>query len=112
MHKTVDDYIASLGGAGKEWVTLFVSFMRNNYPHVSEGLSYQIPTYKKGNTYLAFAAAPSHFIFQTWEREVLEQMRDLLPGAEFTKDKVKVLYKDVRSQKVLLEGCRSILEDA
>lgn len=109
MSKTVDEYLAHLGEPGRGWVKEFVGFMRREYPVVSEGISYQIPTYKVGNTYVAFSAAKGHFTFHTIDFERLGKLREELPGIRFGKGSAKVDYENEAAKPALYACIRDIL---
>lgn len=110
MVKTVDEYISTLEEPGRAWVQEFVGFMRREYPGVSEGISYQIPTYKTGNTYVAFSTAKAHFTFHTLDFARLEKLKEELPGIRFGKGSAKVPYDDVGAKPALFAAARDIIE--
>lgn len=112
MAKTVDEYITTLQEPGREWVSGFVECMRGEYPEISEGIAYQIPTYKFGNTYVAFSATQGHFTFHTQDFVCLEMLKIMLPGVRFGKGSAKVDYTDKEARQVLKASIRLIVHRA
>lgn len=112
MAKTVEEYLATLQSPGRDWVNSFVEFMHREFPEVSEGISYQIPTYKFGNNYVAFSAAKEHFTFHTLDFEYLEMLKVMLPRARFGKGSAKVDYTDKEARGVLRASIRMIIHRA
>lgn len=110
MVKTVDEYIGTLAEPGRAWVQEFVGFMRREYPGVSEGISYQIPTYKVGNTYVAFSTAKAHFTFHTLDFARLERLKEELPDIRFGKGSAKVPYDCEEAKPALFAAARDIIE--
>jgi uncharacterized protein YdhG (YjbR/CyaY superfamily) len=108
--KTVDEYVNSFEGVKKEWLTIFVSFMRENFPEVQETISYQMPMYKFNRKYIAFSAAKEHFTFHSLDFEMIEALKELLPRAKFGKGSAKVKYEDRESIPILFEMSRRIVE--
>lgn len=109
MVHTVDEYLAFLTDPGRSWVQEFVDFMRREYPGVSEGISYQIPTYKVGNTYVAFSVAKDHFTFHTLDFERLEVLKKELPDIRYGRGSAKVPYDDEEAKPALYAAIRDII---
>jgi len=107
----VNNYINDLEGEKKEWVTTFVTFMRENFPDIKETISFQIPTYKFNGIYISFSAkAKEHFTFHSIDFEMIEELKKLLPNAKFGKGCAKVKYEDQGAIPVLCDMCRKIIE--
>jgi len=106
----VDDYINQFDNEQKEWLTTFVTFMRENYPNLPEIISYQMPTYKFNRTYIAFSVAKDHFSFHTLDFEMIEELKQQLPRAKFGKGCAKVKYSDRESIPILFEMSRKIID--
>ncbi len=109
MANTIDEYVNSFEGEQKEWLTTFVTFMRENYPDIPGTISYQMPTFKFGGKYIAFSAAKDHFSYHTLDFEMVEELKTLLPRAKFGKGCAKVSYKDQESIPILFEMSRKIV---
>jgi len=107
---TVNDYINSFEGVKKEWLTTFVSFMRESFPNLQEKISYQMPTYKFNGKYIAFSIAKDHFSFHTLDFEMIEELKGLLPRAKFGKGCAKVKYNDNAAIPILFDMCRKIVD--
>lgn len=107
---TVDEYLASLGGEAKEWAETFVRFMRENYPGVSEGLSYQIPTYISESTLMAFSVTKTQFTFQVANGAVLDELREKMPYASFGKNKLRVPLERTDARLELLIKAKEMFE--
>jgi uncharacterized protein YdhG (YjbR/CyaY superfamily) len=72
---TINDYINSFDGVKKEWLTPFITFMRERFPNVQETISYQMPTYKFNGKYIAFSVAKDHFFFHILDFEMIEELK-------------------------------------
>jgi uncharacterized protein YdhG (YjbR/CyaY superfamily) len=110
MIETVNEYIQQFEGEPKEWLTTFVTFMRENYPDIPEIISYQIPTWKFDRTYIAFSAAKEHFTFHTVDFEMIEELKTLLPKAKFGRGSAKVKYTDRVSIPILFDMAYKIVK--
>jgi uncharacterized protein YdhG (YjbR/CyaY superfamily) len=107
---TVDDYVNSFEGEKKEWLTTFVTFMRENFPAIQETISYQMPMYKFNRNYIAFSIAKDHFTFHSLDFEMIEALKKLLPKAKFGKGSAKINYNDKAAIPVLFEMSKRIVE--
>jgi uncharacterized protein YdhG (YjbR/CyaY superfamily) len=110
MIETVNEYMQQFDGEPKEWLTTFLTFMRENYPDIPEMISYQIPTWKFNRTYIAFSAAKEHFTFHTLDFEMIEELKTLLPKAKFGRGSAKVKYADRASIPILFEMAHKIVK--
>lgn len=106
----VNEYMDRYEGEKKEWLTTFVRFMRENLPDIPETIFYQMPAYKFDGTYIAFSLASEHFTFHTLDFDMIEELRELLPGAKFGKGSAKVKYSDMEAIPVLFDAARRIIE--
>lgn len=106
---SVDDYVNSYDGVKKEWITIFIIFMRKSFPNVKETMWYQMPTYKFNGQYIAFSIAKNHFTLHTLDFELIEGLKNLLPKEKFGKGCVKVNYTDKAAIPVLFDVCRKIV---
>ncbi len=107
----VDEYVNNFDGVKKEWLTTFVSFMRQNYPDIQETISYQMPTYKFNHSYIAFSArAKDHFSYHSLDFEMIEALKGLLPNAEFGKGCAKIRYDDTAAIPILFDMSRKIID--
>jgi uncharacterized protein YdhG (YjbR/CyaY superfamily) len=106
----IDDFINNFDGVKKEWLTTFVSYMRENFPEIPEIISYQIPTYKFNRSYIAFSVAKDHFSFHSLDFEMIEELKGLLPNAKFGRGCAKVNFDDRAAVPILFEMCRKIVE--
>lgn len=65
------------------------------------------PMFKFGpsylDRYLMFTAAKAHFTTHALEFDLIEQLKDRLPGARFGKGSIKVRYDDEAPKPVLRE---------
>jgi uncharacterized protein YdhG (YjbR/CyaY superfamily) len=106
----VDDFINSFDGEKKEWLTTFVTFMRENYPEIPETISYQIPTFKFNKKYIAFSVAKEHFTYHSLDFEMIDELKTLLPRAKFGRGSAKVNFADTEYIPVLFEMSKRIVE--
>lgn len=105
---SVNEYIDSYDDEKKEWITTFVTFMRENYPNWEETIAYQMPTYKFLGQYIAFNAAKTHFTLHTLDYVMLDKLKEELSDAKFGKRCVKVKYKNKDAIPILFDACREI----
>lgn len=110
MANTVDEYINNFDGEKKEWLSTFVTFMRENYPEIAEVISYQMPMFKFNGTYIAFSVAKDHFTYHSLDFEMIEELKNLLPKAKFGKGSAKVNYSDREYIPILFDMSRRIVE--
>ena len=84
---TPQEYLDSLSGAGKEWFAEFWAYMNEKHPEYSITMFRQRPIYKKEDSYLKgylmFTVAKSHFTVHTLYFDIIEEMKNTLPGTEF-----------------------------
>ena len=109
MTKPVDDYVNSFEGEKKEWLTTFITFMRENFPEFQETISYQMPMFKFNKNYIAFSVAKDHFTFHTLDFEMIEELKTLLPRAKFGRGSAKVSYNDKAAIPILFDMSRKIV---
>lgn len=113
MITTPQEYLDSLSGAGKEWLAEFFAYMSETYPDRPVTMFRQRPMYKKEDSYLKgylmFTASKNHFTVHTLYFDIIEEMKTILPDAEFGKGCVKVKYKDVHMKKMLKEMCDKVI---
>ncbi len=114
MANPVDDYINSFESEKKEWLSTFVTHMRENFPELEETISYQMPTYKfrhqASRNYIAFSTAKDHFTFHSLDFEMIEALKDQLPRAKFGKGSAKVNYNDREYIPILFDTAKKIVE--
>jgi len=110
MAKTVDDYVNSFDGVKKEWLSTFITFMRQNFPELQETISYQMPMYKFPGSYIAFSVAKDHFSYHSLDFEMIEELKSLLPRAKFGKGCAKVLFDDKAAVPILFEMSKKIVD--
>jgi len=110
MTTAVNDYINNFEGEKKEWLTTFVTFMRENFPETQETISYQMPTFKFNKKYIAFSVAKDHFSYHSLDFEMIEALKSLLPRAKFGKGCAKVDYNDRAAIPILFAMSRKIVE--
>jgi uncharacterized protein YdhG (YjbR/CyaY superfamily) len=110
MMNPVDTFINQFDGEKKEWLTTFVTFMRERYPEITETISYQIPTYKFNKKYIGFSVASEHFSYHSLDFEMIEALKPLLPKAKFGKGCAKVRFSDREYIPILFEMIQRIIQ--
>lgn len=110
MATTVDEFVSAYDGEAREWLDIFVTFMRQNFPEAQEVISYQIPTWKfpGKKMYIAVSLAKAHFTFHTLDFDMIEELKGLLPKAQFGKGSAKVPYSERQSIPILFDMARKI----
>jgi len=113
MITTPQEYLDSLIGAEKEWLNEFLMYMKESHPEQSITMFRQRPMYKKEKSYLKgylmFTTAKNHFAVHTLYFDIIEEMKAILPDAEFGKGCVKVKYKDIDKKAALKEMCNKVI---
>lgn len=105
----VDKYIESLDSNKNELASILVNFMRQEYPDAEETFDNNRPTYKiVGKTILSFAAQKSYFSFYTNNTQILELIKELLPGASLGKGCARIKYSEENLIEILTDMCREI----
>jgi uncharacterized protein YdhG (YjbR/CyaY superfamily) len=107
---SVDEYVNNFEGVKKEWLTIFITFMHENFPDIKETISYQMPTFKFNGTYIAFSIAKDHFSFHSIDFEMIDELKKLLPNAKFGRGCAKVKFEDRASIPVLFNTCKKIVQ--
>lgn len=108
--ETVQEYVESFGGIGREWLDTLMTYMHKHHPELRETLSYQIPTFKFGKMYIAFSLAKTHFSLHTLDFEMIEQIKGQLPQAKYGKGCVKVKYANREEIPTLFQAIDLIVE--
>ena len=105
MISTPQEYFDSLDKDGKEWISEFFEYMKKNHKEYSITMFRQCPMYKKESSYLKgylmFTANKNHFSVHTLYFDIIEEMKKVLPNADFGKGCVKVKYKDISAKDAL-----------
>lgn len=108
----VNHHIESLEEDAKEWVSVFVQHMRENYPELPEFLSFQMPTYKLGNgtirKYIAFGFGKNHFSLHCVDFEYIVALKTRLKHGGKGKGCVNVKFSDVDEKDILFEAIGDI----
>lgn len=104
----INEYMEKFDGEKREWLELFVGYMRDNHPEIPGRISYQMPMFKFNGMYVAFSAASDHFTFHTLDFDMIEELKVMLPGAKFGKGSAKVPYKDKAAVSILFSAIEKI----
>jgi len=115
MISTPEEYLNSLSEIASEWVSEFFDYMEKNHQQFNITMFRQRPMYKnvednylKG--YLMFATSKTHFAIHTLEFDIIEEMKSVIPSAQFGKGCIKVKYKDTSLKPELKNMCDKVLE--
>jgi len=115
-HTIVDKFIENLSGNAKEWVTIFVNYMRSNYSDLEEVISFQMPTYKLGSgvmrNYIAFGTGKNHFSLHTTDFEYITGLKSRLKNAGKGKGCVNVKYSNKDEMDILFDAIKDICNRA
>ena len=113
MITTPQEYLDSFENDGKEWLAEFLAYMNEKHPDRPITMFRQRPMYKKVesylNSYLMFTASKSHFSVHTLYFDIIEEMKAILPKADFGKGCVKVKYKDAHMKEALKNMCDKVI---
>ena len=97
MITTPQEYLDTLESDAKDWLNEFFTYMGKKHKKQSITMFRQRPMYKKEENYLKgylmFTANPKHFAVHTLYFDIVEEMKSILPEADFGKGCVKVKYK-------------------
>src|SRR5512145_563130 len=75
---SVDDYLARLDEPERTTLARLRAQIRQAAPKATEGISYQIPTYRQNGPLVHFAAQPKHLSFTIVSLDVVNAFRDQL----------------------------------
>lgn len=110
----VDEHINQFEGEAREWLTSFVKHMRENYPHLEEVISFQMPTYKLGTgkkrNYIAFGTGKNHFSVHTIDFNYITELKTKLKNPGKGKGCVNVKFIDQQEIPILIEGIQEIIK--
>jgi hypothetical protein len=113
MINTPEEYLDTLDGDAKEWLSEFYKYMEKKHKQYSVIMFRQRPMYKKETNYLKgylmFTANPKHFSVHTLYFDIIEEMKTILPEAEFGKGCVKIKYKYINSKETLKKMCDKVI---
>lgn len=109
MLTTVQEYVDSLNGQGKEWLVEFLSYMNETHSHLKPIMYRQRPMFKVGKSYVFFTVAKTHFTIHTLNFEIIEEMKKVLPTSAFGKGCVKVKFSNFEAKPLLKEMCDKIV---
>lgn len=91
--KSVDDYLAALPAPARAALTALRAVIQAAAPEATDGISYQIPTFKQNGPLVAFAAFEDHLSFYVMSpataRKLASKLKDYVSGAatlQFTTD--------------------------
>lgn len=109
----IDQYLITLEGEQKEWMTLFVEYMRGHHSELEEVISFQMPTYKLGSgklrNYISFSPAKNHFSMHSMDFEYIAVMQKKLNKPGKGKGCVNVPYGNVEERDILIQGIEDII---
>ncbi|WP_092750549.1 DUF1801 domain-containing protein [Hydrogenoanaerobacterium saccharovorans] len=113
-NKLVDEYINSKESPQRDWLLLFIDYMRTNYPQIEETISYQMPTYilekGKNRNYIAFGTPNTHFTLHTMDFDYIQKFHEQYPSSGKGKGCVNVDYSDGDMHKELLHSIDEIIK--
>ncbi len=94
MLTTPEQYLESIEGPGRSWLKVFYDYMDKRHPDVAPVMFRQRPMFKVGKSYVMFTAAARHFSVHTMNFELIDEMKQKLPKADYGKGCVKVRFTD------------------
>lgn len=110
----VDLYLSQLIDEPKEWTTIFVDYMRENYNELEEVISFKMPTYKIGSgkerNYISFGYGKAHFSLHSMDFEYIAEMKKELSKPGKGKGCVNVPFNKPEERTILFEAIDSIVE--
>ncbi len=109
MITTPQEYIDSIDGPGKEWLTEFYNYMKKCHSGIEPVMFRQRPMYRVGKSYVMFTAAKDYFTMHTLNFELIEELKRLLPGSGNGKGCVNIKYTNDAAKPVLKAMCDKII---
>ncbi|MHC1723539.1 MAG: hypothetical protein AB9836_10085 [Aminipila sp.] len=110
----VDNYISELPEVERDWMTYFISYMRENHSELEEVISFKMPTYKLGSgklrNYIAFSPAKNHFSMHSMDFEYIAMLKEELSNPGKGKGCVNVNYSKKDERKKLIKGIEDIIK--
>ena len=105
MLDTPQKYVDAVQGPGRVWIEEFLNYMAAKHGDIKPIMFRQCPMFKVGKTYVMFTVAKTHFSVHTLNFELIEQLKTVLPKADFGKGCVKVKFADESAKPVLKQLC-------
>ncbi len=109
MITTPQEYIESIAGSGKEWLTEFFDYMAEHHSNIKPVMFRQRPMYKVGKSYVMFTAAKDYFTMHTLNFDLIEELKRQLPGSGNGKGCVNIKYANTDAKPVLKAMCDRIV---
>lgn len=106
---TKDEYLQTLDDDGKTWLKEFLDYMDVKYPELKFVMFRSRPMYKVGKSYVLFSVAKTHFTVHTLDFDLIEEMKELLPTADFGKGCVKTKFKYTDAKPMIKLLCDKVV---
>lgn len=107
---TKEEYIETLDEIGQKWLREFLDYMDQKYPNLTFVMFRSRPMYKVGKSYVLFSVAKTHFTVHALDFDLIGEMKNILPNADFGKGCVKVKFKHDDAKPELKALCDRIVE--
>jgi uncharacterized protein YdhG (YjbR/CyaY superfamily) len=85
----VDNYLAAVPEKARETLSKLRNTIRSIVPNATEGISYQVPTFKYQGSLVAYAALPKHCSFFVMSPAVMEAHKDELKSYDTSKGTIR-----------------------
>ena len=112
--KTVDEYIDSLNGERKDIIINLREFIQKLIPDAKESMSYKMPTYSFGDSYVAFTSQKHHISFYIHRTDILKKYKNELGKIDLGKSCVRFKkMEDINFnvlEKIVKEANRSYFQ--
>lgn len=109
MLTTPEQYLGTLEGPGRAWLEAFLTHMSEKHADIAPIMFRQRPMYRVGESYVLFSVAQRHFTVHTLNFELIEALRERLPGAGFGKGSVNVKFTDEAARALLFALCDEVV---
>ncbi len=106
---TKEEYLRTLDTPGQEWLREFLDYMDLAYPDLTFVMFRSRPMYKVGKSYVLFSVAKTHFTVHALDFDLIEEMKSILPKADFGKGCVKVKFRQEDAKPALKALCDRVV---
>lgn len=108
--KTIAEYIEGLNENGQKYVSEFIQFMGQEYPHLNHKICFSMPMWlvgtKMNEGYVGVSGAKNHFTVHFSSEDFVLQLAAKLPACKTGKQCINIKYGDEESFKVIKESTK------
>ncbi len=111
---TIEEYVEGLPEQGKDQVREFIKFLRDTAPEYTEKICFSMPMWLAGEKmrdgYIGVSGAKRHFSVHFSEEQMIEELREMLPGCKTGKRCINIGYGDTETIEAVKQKVREFME--